>query len=310
MQFRRTLLIAVSLLLLLTSSAYAKRVHISSTVETPQLIPTFPPLVTSYDVYLGGLHLIAAQVWFEEKGKFYHANVKAQTVGLIGRFFPWNTVLDGEGAIDGDHFVPHEFFTRDDWAHKPKITMLHFDGKGNVVPEFDPPNHDENREIVTLEQRRNALDPITALLQMLAHVAVQKSCAIPVPIFDGKRRFDIIGRDSGTEMINDEEYNIFKGDARLCDADFKMISGEWKDREHARFWQKTETESGREPFHIWLASVAPQLPEIPVRLESGSIAGLIVVQLTAWRYATEDEVKQQGEFLHKSETPYMPRPLR
>ena len=298
MRLHQVIPLALLLICLPLTAAQAKKPHhrVSSpsppTVQ-PQLIPSLPPLFTTYDVYVGGLYLVQSKVWFEEQGNHYHVIVRAQTRGIWGRFFPWNSVLDSYGRIVGDRFEPQEFFTRDDWAHKPKITKLHFDGTGGVVPEFDPPSHDENREIVTLDQRHNALDPVTALLQMLAHVAVEKSCAIPVPVFDGKRRFDITGRDAGTDVTNGEDYGVYSGQARLCDADFKMISGEWKDREHARFWQKSETEQGREPFRIWLASLAPDLPEIPVRLESGSIAGLVVVHLSSWKYVSADEIKAQ-----------------
>jgi len=272
------------------SEAMAKKSH---ALKPLQLIPTLPPVLTSYDIYVGGVHLVAAQIWFEEQGNIYHTVVRAGTYGLWGHLFPWKTVLDAHGTIAGDTFKPQEFYTRDEWAHKPKVTKIHFDGKGGVTPEFEPPSHDENREIVTPEQKANSLDPVTALLQMLAHVAVDKSCAIPVPVFDGKRRFDITGRDEGIDTVESDEYGVYNGKARLCAADFKMISGEWKDREHARFWQKTETESGREPFHIWLASPDKGLPEIPVRMESGSIAGLVVIHLTSWRYVSADEIKAQ-----------------
>ncbi len=284
-------------MLLPFSAAQAKKTHHTQSAPAeenePQLIPALPPLYTTYDVYVGGLHLVAAQVWFEEQGNTYHATVKAETRGMWARFFPWNTILDAHGKIVGDHFEPQEFYTRDEWGHKPKIVKLHFDGAGNVTPAFAPPNTDQNRENVTPEQSRDSLDPITALLQMLAHVTIDKSCATPVHVFDGKRRFDITGRDAGYEEIDSEDYGVYSGRARACAADFKMISGEWKDREHAHFWQKTETEPGREPFHIWLATVSPDLPEMPVRLETGSIAGLVVVHLSSWRYASADEVKAQ-----------------
>ncbi|MGB9154668.1 MAG: DUF3108 domain-containing protein [Alphaproteobacteria bacterium] len=276
------------------SAAHAQTPHHHHAAKTtPQLLPALPPLYTTYDVYVGGIHLVAAQVWFQEEGNTFHAVVKAGTHGIWGKIIPWNTILDAHGRIKGEQLLPQEFYTRDEWGHKPKITMLHFNGKGNVVPEFIPPNTDQNREIVTPEQKLHSLDPITALLQMLAHVAVDKSCAVPVPIFDGKRRFDITGKDAGEGATVGDEYGVYSGPARLCDADFKMISGEWKDREHAHFWQKTETESGRDPFHIWLASPAPGLPEMPVRLETGSIAGLVVIHLSSWRYASVDEIKAQ-----------------
>lgn len=283
--FWRALAFGFLMAVLPVGPAFAKQKPLA-----PSLIPVLPPLLTTYDVYVGGFHLIASTIFFEERGNFYHVFVKAGTRGIWGYLLPWSTVLDAEGAIDGKRFRPKEFFTRDEWKHKPKITKLHFDGKGDVVPEFDPPNRDTNREIVTKEQRFRSLDPITALLQMLAHVAVDKTCAVPVPVFDGKRRFDITGRDDGFDYTDSDGYGVYDGNARLCHADFKMISGEWKDREHAKFWKKTETEAGREPFHIWLASPGDGLPELPVRLESGSIAGLVVVHLTSWKYATQAEI--------------------
>ncbi|MDR3448328.1 MAG: DUF3108 domain-containing protein [Alphaproteobacteria bacterium] len=291
MRLRLCLILVFICALMPFAPAEAKRAH--HVVAEPQLIPALPPLYTTYDVYVGGIHLVQAQIWFEEQGSRYHAVVRANTFGFWGRLFPWDTVLDAYGRIKGDHFEPVAFYTRDEWDKKPKITELHFDGKGNVTPRFDPPNTDQNREIVTTEQSRHSLDPVTALLQMLAHVAVDGSCAIPVPVFDGKRRFDITGRDAGFEETDSEDYGVYSGKARLCAADFKMISGEWKDGEHARFWKKTETEPGREPFRIWLASVDKGLPEIPVRMESGSIAGLVVVHLSAWHYVSVDEIKAQ-----------------
>ena len=291
---------AISLVLLLgflpLSAAQAKKPPQNAPVApvvVPQLVPALRPISATYDVYVGGLHLVVAKIWFEEQGSSYHAVVRAETRGMWARLFPWHTVLDSYGRIIGDRFEPQEFFTRDEWGHKPKVTKLHFDGKGDVVPEFDPPEHDLNREIVTVEQRYRSLDPSTALLQMLAHIAISKSCAMPVAVFDGKRRFDIIGHDAGKDVVDGEDYGVYSGPARLCEADFKMISGEWKDREHAHFWQKSETEAGRDPFHIWLASPAADLPEIPVRLESGSIAGLVVVHLSAWTYVSSDEIKSQ-----------------
>jgi hypothetical protein len=289
MNWKKFLLVLALLVLPLTAQAKMPH-HVD---VDAQLLPVLPPLYTKYDVYVGGIHLVEARIWFEEEKGAYRSVVRANTYGIWGKFFPWNTVLDSYGKIKTDHFVPREFYTRDEWNHKPKITKLHFDKTGNVTPEFDPPSHDENREIVTDEQKIGSLDPVTALLQMLAHVAVDKSCAIPVPVFDGKRRFDITGRDEGFDDNESEDYGVYSGKARLCGADFRMISGEWKDGEHARFWKKTESEPGREPFHIWLASIAPDLPEIPVRLESGSIAGLVVVHLSEWHYASDAEIKAQ-----------------
>ncbi|MDD5585986.1 MAG: DUF3108 domain-containing protein, partial [Alphaproteobacteria bacterium] len=160
-----------------------------------------------------------------------------------------------------------------------------FDEQLNVTPEFIPHEEpDKNREIVTAEQRRGSLDPLSVILQLLGDLAVNKSCAVTEPAFDGKRRFDLRSEDKGWEDTDPQGYGMYSGKARRCDVYFKMIAGKWLDREHSLFWQYVDGDKGRHPFRIWLAALSPELPELAVRVESPSAWGRIVVHLKGWRY--------------------------
>ena len=280
--------ICLLLIVLCVASPVLAKTHTKKHAEAE-----LPPVsgIATYDVYVGGVHLIQAESYFEEKNGKYHARVNAHTYGFWYRMLPWDSVLEVRGKLKNNKFTPVEFFTRDEWDHKPKITKLHFKKNGDVNPEFDPPSHDENREIVTQKMRHGSLDPVSALFQLLAHVDAEKSCNTTVPVFDGKRRFDITGTDFGTEYVDEEDYGIFKGDARVCDAGFTMIAGEWKDRKPSKFWQKSETEDGRDPFHIYLAPVGPGGKELAIRLESSSVFGLIIGHLSKWEFAPPEELK-------------------
>jgi len=273
-------------LMLISTPAHAKPAP-----KPKVLIPTIPPITVTYDVYVGGVHLMTADVFFQEQAARYRARVLGHTYGFWYKVLPWNTILKAEGKMRGDRFIPSEFYTRDEWNHKPKSTWLHFKKNGDVTAAFDPPNTDTNREEVTAAQRRGSLDPVTGLLQLLVHVAVHKDCNVSVPIFEGKRRFDIIGSDNDTEAIDDGDYNAFHGTAQVCNAEFTMVAGEWKDKIRDQFWKRDKGENAREPFHINLGAVDPTLPELPVRLESPSVWGLIVMHLSKWHYATPEEMK-------------------
>ena len=126
---------------------------------------------------------------------------------------------------------------------------------------------------------------MTALLQMLAHVAIEKNCDVTVPVFDGKRRFDVTGKDTGTEYIDEADYGVFTGEARTCDAKFTAVAGEWDEKVKQKFWKKADNGEDREPFHIWLAKISPDLPEMAVRVETGSVWGDVVMHLSTWRPA-------------------------
>jgi hypothetical protein len=264
--------------------------HHKKPVEDPTLIPAVQPVVATYDIYVGGIHLLTADILFEEGAHKYHVQVKGQTYGLWYRVFPWNTELNANGAIKSDRFVPVEYATHDLWGKKSKTMKLHF-GKNDVTSEYDPPEHDDKDKDLTPEQKEGALDPVTALLQMLAHVAITNNCDVTVPVFDGKRRFDVTAIDSGTEYIDEDDYGVYKGDARLCDAKFKAVAGEWTEKIKARFWKKSDTGTGddREPFHVWLAQIAPGMPELAVRIETGSAWGDVIMHLTKWRPAGPED---------------------
>jgi hypothetical protein len=259
----------------------------------PVLIPALKPIVVDYDIYVGGIHFISATILFVEQDRKYHVVVTAHTRGFWYKAAPWTTSLDARGTMAQDKFMPAEYVTHDLWGKKPKATRLHFKKNGDVVPEFDPPSHDESHDLVTREQRVGSLDPVTGLLQMLAHVELTQDCNVTVPVFDGKRRFDVLGSNDGVAEIDEENYSAYKGPARLCNVDFKMISGEWKDKHTARFWDQNDKEKppGREPFHIWMARLDGAMPELPVRLESGSVWGLLVMHLSKWHYADSTELK-------------------
>jgi hypothetical protein len=264
--------------------------HVSKSPSS-SAIPKLPAVVTTYDIYVGGLHFLTADILFQEEGGHYKTHLHAHTAGYLYKVLKWDGDVSSTGLIKGNQLVPVSYRNLDVWRDKPKTTSLVFDRKGDIKADFDPPNTDKNREIVTDEQKHGALDPVTALLQMLAHVAVQGDCNLTVPVFDGKRRFDLNGADNGLETVDDKDYGVYAGTARACSVDFSMIAGEWKDREKNRFWERENGDKGRDAFHIWLASVAPDLPELPVRLESTSSWGPIMAHLTNWHYAKPEELK-------------------
>ncbi|MDP9128015.1 MAG: DUF3108 domain-containing protein [Pseudomonadota bacterium] len=257
-------------------------------IEDRPLIPPLQPIVATYDVYVGGIHLLTADILFEEGTERYHALVKGKTYGIWYRLIPWDTQLDARGQISKDRFLPSEYATHDLWGKKSKGMKLHF-RDGDITHEYDPPNADDDKETMTREQKAGALDPVTALLQMLAHVAVEKNCNVTVSVFDGKRRFDVTAVETGSEFIDEDDYGVFKGRARTCDARFKAVAGEWTDKVKARFWKKSESGEDREPFHVWLGQVSETMPELAVKLETGSAWGDIVMHLTKWRVADADD---------------------
>ncbi len=252
----------------------------------PSLLPALKPLIADYDVYVGGIHLIEAQFLFREEQNRFRINAHVQTRGFWGRMLPWYADLESGGRVEGSRFKPEIHKNVSTWKDETKIINMNYDKAQNIAVSFLPTETpSKNRNIVTEEAKRGALDPLSGILQLLGDLAVNKHCWGSEPLFDGRRRFDLVGEDKGYGMTDPDEYGMYKGMARRCDVHFQLVSGEWKDRERSRFWLHKDGTPGREPFEVWLAQLAPELPELAVRAESPSVWGRIVVHLKGWRYA-------------------------
>jgi hypothetical protein len=256
-------------------------------------VPSLRPIMTTYDVYVGGIHFLTADILFEERNGHYLTHVHGHTAGYLYKLLKWDGIVVAEGRTKGDRFIPQSFINYDSWRNKLKKTEIDFDNKGTITTSFDPAQTIEHP--ISVADMRGALDPAAALLQMLGHIATEQDCNVSMPVFDGKRRFDLHSSDQGLDYVNEADYGAYTGPARRCDVDFTMIAGEWKDKDKDhRFWEHADGQPARDPFHVWLASPTKSLPELPIRLESTSAWGNIIAHLSAWHYASGDELKAQA----------------
>src|SRR5580704_11322222 len=129
-------------------------------------LPKLKPVMTTYDVYVGGIHFLTADILFQEQAGTYKTHLHAHTAGYLYKVLKWDGDVSSTGHIKGNQLIPVSYRNLDVWRDKPKTTQLDFDGKGGIKAAFEPPNTDQNRDVVTDEQKRGALDPVTALLQM------------------------------------------------------------------------------------------------------------------------------------------------
>ena len=144
-----------------------------------------------------------------------------------------------------------------------------------------------------------SVDPLSGILQLLAHFTMRDDCNVTSAVFDGKRRFDLIVKDLGKVSIHATTENAYIGPAHKCALSFNMIAGKPKDIESRKFWQPGRGEDNRPPFTIWMARLRPDLPPTPVMAETTSPFGLIVVHLASWHI----DAPPQTEALFSREEP-------
>ncbi len=154
----------------------------------------------------------------------YAASSHFETSGIVSLF--WQAIIDASasGRIAEASLAPAKydsFYRRG--SSKNERVVVTFDRSG-VTTTADPP-YDTTKYPVSDAEKREAVDPMSAITLVLAGVAADHAnpCGTVAPVFDGRRRYNI-----EFAWVRDEPVSLgalYSGTAHLCRLHYKQIAG-------------------------------------------------------------------------------------
>ncbi|MGD0191664.1 MAG: DUF3108 domain-containing protein [Rhizomicrobium sp.] len=155
----------------------------------------------------------------------YSARSHFQTSGIVSMF--WQATIDAtaNGHISQHALLPSEYDSyyrrSEDKKERVKVTFA-----GGDATTFADPPYNMTQYPVTAEQKREAVDPMSAVTLILSGVKADASnpCGTVAPVYDGRRRYDITFsyvKDEQVKLAN----GLFNGKAHLCQLHYNQIAG-------------------------------------------------------------------------------------
>lgn len=154
----------------------------------------------------------------------YSASSHFNTSGIVSIF--WQATIDATatGHVTEHAVGPLEYdsFFRRGSLKKERVKVI-FDTR--AVTTFADPPYDTTKYPVTEAQKREAVDPMSAITLVLAGVKADRAnpCGTVAPVFDGRRRYNI-----EFTYIKDEPVTLgklYSGSAHLCQVHYRQIAG-------------------------------------------------------------------------------------
>jgi hypothetical protein len=249
------------------------------------------PITASYRVYVGGIAVLDASILLDLTDTTYRIDVTAQNGGFLAKILPWKTQSRSDGAIQMDRLIPARHSQISVFREKPRSVALTYDADGGVTASVAPPPEEDDRASVPETLRRATYDPLSAGLLLLLAAGRGENCARVIPVYDGRRRYDMRFDNGGTRPLAISRYSIFSGPAQECRVSILPIAGQAKPSSGPSFWRRddesTPRPAGGPPTDVWLAPVLPNAPPLPVRLETDSAFGSVIIHLIAVARAGE-----------------------
>ena len=220
-------------------------------------------LALTYEVTVSGFHVIDFELRVALDDRSYDITTDFRTRGFLNWLLSWQSVSRSAGKVVDGAIRPQNYEQLGTFRGRERVVRIDYrDGRVADIELVPPPVDDGDREIIPADAMAGALDPAAMLYSVIQQVSTGASCTRVVPIFDGRRRFDLEFVDRGTDVLETSDPRGFAGEARVCEFTYRMVAGFVRNETSGADRQR-EPRTGR----VWLARVLPGQPLAPVRIE-------------------------------------------
>jgi hypothetical protein len=242
----------------------------------------------TYDVYVGGLRMLEVTSGLSLGRDRYDIGLSAHVVGVAATFSDWRSNVQSSGALEGPQVRPARNVVERINGDDARTTTITFLGGGRMDVEIVPSKKPKREQTIPPEHLVHAVDPLSGVVSILQALHVgAAACKGQVPVFDGRRLYRADMTDGGVVMLQKSDLGMYGGETQHCTLTLTPMVGDFNFGDERRTTRPTEyfQRSSRAPdervIETWLASPGGGLPPVPVRIQSESPWGRVVVHLRA-----------------------------
>jgi Protein of unknown function (DUF3108) len=202
----------------------------------------------------------------------YRINLHAKLTGVAAMVANVKLALVATGALRRGGVAPSTYATTSANSQGIRTVRMSLDAGNVKAVEIVPPFEDkEGRVPVTAANKRNILDPATALIMAVPEgqpLVGPAACNRTIPVYDGYVRFDVTLHYVG---VKDVAVDGYSGPVSVCAARYTPVSGHKRDSKSTKFMAENRE------IEAWLAPITRAHVVVPFHVELTTLAGTAVI---------------------------------
>lgn len=225
-----------------------------------------------YKVYIGGFHVVDMTVDIGLDPRTYEVQADIRSIGMIGRMFPWSMRAHSQGLFADNRVRPVSAGQSNNWRGKERFIDLSFPDGIARVDRIRPTADHDDRNKVPRDMRAGALDLTSAIMAVITRIDGPADCRGKVPVFDGRRRYDLMMAPDGVGELRPNRYSPYAGATTNCILWIDKKAG-FKERDSSG-WNDSDRRA-----RVWLGRAFGGTPPVPVRLTFETPFGELIAHL-------------------------------
>ena len=212
--------------------------------------------------FVGLFNAATAEFTYRLQPASYAIESVIRTNGTFDTLYPFEANYATGGKINRGAMQTTDYRYKSQSRFNERSKQTFYDDKGNPLYQISSKNGKNKRRDIKLPTDASATTDLqTVLAIVIKRYNEMHFCAGRMPVFDGKRRFDIIFADEGSESLTANQYSPFAGKAAKC----SMYIDKLQEKGDDLLWQLT----AERPIYFWImqdeASRAPFIARIAVK---------------------------------------------
>jgi len=241
-------------------------------------------LALTYRIYYGGFEVLHLLVDIRMAPENYEMKLKFRTMGMIGTLFPWTMKAYARGRLTKDGVRPVAAGHRNSWRGRKRWVELRYPGRGHVVVDAHPVPEDDKPSPKRLLE---TIDLASAIIAMTRKFDTNPVCGLRLPVFDGRRRYNLVLKGLGDGVVRRNGYSAYVGPVVKCRVEMDRLAG-FKTR-HKSYGGLDENDRAASVF---MARPFSDAPPVPVRIEIESRWGDVLAHLTQAKLAVDGATRK------------------
>jgi Protein of unknown function (DUF3108) len=237
-------------------------------------------LAVTHSVYLGGLFMGKLDTALTQSKSSYVITTAASTNKSLDWMFSWAASGRTVGNIDALKVSPVQHTHKSAWDEKKRGAEINYTDDGKVTFETFGKKSNNPNKYTPIEPGSliGSMDPMSMFVTAALKLETTDSCSGAYPVFDGRRRYNVILSDAGFKELKKSSYSVFTGTAQGCKIDIEPLGG---------FKRKADFDLKDYPdIVMWVGSPVVGGRKVPVRLQVTTGFGSLELHLE--RYNLND----------------------
>ncbi len=198
-----------------------------------------------FTAVVGPFNASTADFKYELNNTFYAVHSNIYTHGLFDTLYPFSAHYATTGSSKNNKFKTDTYSYKSKSRFSTRTKEVIYSSNGVPLQIISSKNGREKvKEIKNKENIADTTDLQTVVAKIVRQYHKTKNCNAKMKVFDGKRRFDVIFKDLGSDEIGQDEKSPYFGKAVKC----SMYIDKLKEEGDDLLWKMTS----ESPVYFWI----------------------------------------------------------